>query len=343
MIYIIYISCIKVPTIPQGESAPSDVTCDGIPAGDWLTAICQSLGEVPAVYETSTDVHPLMVDLTAETSTETVMVPAPTAIASTTTSPGIEDEPSRTVDEVTARKSTEVLREWNLGDNLVVSLHRTEWKLHLHMRKNSQLIVMTIPTYCDFKNQLPTVGRPFERPSIICNNQLAVFAFPEKLILQQIFRFEHFKLKNTSLELDYTDESRLVDSFQYIDQAIKVAIFESVLPKQLVKMSDKKKPNSEPLDLLREFMLVINEEISRHVKSLFVCYGCKMSSPGQNSHECITVDYESQFSMVGEDSLLLIDPRRIANVLREKGILNHLNSGFFNLHKYDEIRSLMEM
>ena len=64
------ISCIEVPTMPQGEPTPSDVTCDGIPAGDWLTAICQSLGEVPAVFETSPETLPLTIDLTAETSTE---------------------------------------------------------------------------------------------------------------------------------------------------------------------------------------------------------------------------------------------------------------------------------
>ena len=50
--------------------SPSDVTYDGIPARDWLTAMRQSLGEVPAVYETSPDALPLIIDLTSKTSTE---------------------------------------------------------------------------------------------------------------------------------------------------------------------------------------------------------------------------------------------------------------------------------
>lgn len=334
--------CKRSKVVPEPTPMPSEESIDGanliISENDWLTAICQSLGDVPAV-----EISPPSTTNLAAVTTERTIVPTPSETSISSTAVPTTSETPRTIDEVTTRKSTEVLREWNLGDNLVVSLHRIEWKLHVHIRKNSQHIVMTVPTYRDFKNQLSRVSIPFERPSIICNNQLAVFTHAEKRILQQIFHFEHFKLKNTSLELEWADEGWLAESFKSIDEAIKVAIFESVLPKQFPKMNYKINPNCDPIDLLEEFMSVVNEEISRHVDTLFVCYGCQLSSPGQKSHDCITVDYLSKCSMVGEDSILLINPRRIANVLNEKGILNQFNYEFFNLHKYDEIRSLMEM
>ena len=47
----------------------ANVTHEGITSEDWLTAICQSLGEVPAVFKTSTDIDPqLIIDMPATDS-----------------------------------------------------------------------------------------------------------------------------------------------------------------------------------------------------------------------------------------------------------------------------------
>ena len=340
------ISCIEVPAMPQGEPAPSDVTCDGIPAGDWLTAMCQSLGEVPAVFETSPETLPLTIDLSAETSTEShapkaqVYNETATLQNPTTTRPGIEDESP-------TRKPSKTLQKWLLDDYLLVSLIQTDCKLHIRLQECSPMdktitmsktaVLMNIPTYVDFKEKIEFVDNIYESSSVICNNQLAIFSRRGELVLHQIFHNNEFKLKSNPLKISHYTLLKIRNLKYDIDRAIEIALIENVLPEKILE-----KPNVLPTpnsDLMNEFILSLQREIAHNVSKLFKCSGCKLSDPSQFNHICMTTDYKDQLCYEGTNAFLMSDVKRIVEDLKSKGILECFSKTFFKDLCYSDIES----
>ena len=304
---------------------------------DWFNAICQSLGEVPAVYSNETsDNH---------NTQQVATVPVITISSTLEDSPTNEVPASHTVDDVTSRKLGKTLQTWLIDDCLLVSLIQTDYKLHVHMRKcsvvdmNCQLskcgIMMNMPTYIDFKVKIHHVNTKYTCSSVICNNQLAIFSRMGELFLQQIFCFPEFKLKLNALKINGFTLNKIREIIFDIDKAIEEALVNNVLPEKILEKSVV--GSSAHPDLMKEFLCVIQDEVAANVHKLFQCAACEIEDPSQFNHACMTQTYDFKYMCYSTNAFLMLNVKNVVNKLQSKNILKCFNSDFFKHLTYNSI------
>jgi len=327
----------------------TDVSCNEIPNGDWLTAICQSLGEVPALYEPSTDVLPqLIIDIPDSDPTNSPTTSGESAQVNTM----IRNEngqlqkttvadPKNKYVSIIYRESSKILQEWSLDDCLQVTLIQIDYKLYIHLQKCSPMdstnVLMNIPTYVDFKDKIKQVNVAYESSSVICNNQLIIFSRQGKLVIHQIFHRGEFKLKSNPFKISHSTLLKIRETLFDIDRAIENALICDVLPEKILEQSDPL-PTYFP-DLMDEFILSLQREVARNIKNLYKCPGCEIVDPSHSNHICKTTDYKHQLNCKGTDAFLMLDVKRVVEDLKAKGILECFSKIFFKDLCYSDIES----
>ena len=335
----------EVPASPHGEPVSPDVdhgpTIPAIPENDWLTAMCQSLGDIPAVNDTSpqlivdmSNTCPIDVQLQNTDVAGSVIEPQP--------STGI---PSRSVDEVTSRTPSKTLRTWILDDSLQVSLQQTGHKLHIltnecsvvgmncHVSKNG--IMMNILTYVDFKDKIHRVNTKYATSSVICNNQLAMFSRGDNVVLQQIFHANEFKLKLNPLKINCFTLNKIREIIFDIDKAIEEALVNNVLPEKILEKSVPSPPPHP--NLMNEFLIVLQDEVETNVNKLFQCAACEIEDPSQFNHDCMMQTYDFKYMSYSTNAFLMLNVKNVVNKLQSKNILKCFSSDFFKHMTYDSI------
>lgn len=242
-------------------------------------------------------------------------------------------------------KPYERIEAWNLNHELTVSLHRINRKLYVNLQHYSsdtpmQRIVMNPITYREFQAKLHQVNTRYETTGIICNNQLAVFSKKGEIVLQQIFHFEHFKLKDSCIKIGYSLLNKLQEIFYNIDLAIKQVLFNVIIPSEILKLSDQLSVPPH-MNLKSELFSILKAEFSINVHKLFECDACKIDDPSQLHHDCINFSYEHLCDKVGSDAMLLTNVNRIIDCLKERDILQYFSKSVFDSISYDDVKDVL--
>lgn len=163
-------------------------------------------------------------------------------------------------------------------------------------------------------------------------------------MFQQIFHFEHFKFKNSSLQVDYFNLVKLRELIPDLNEAIKSFVLHKILPATILENAVVAKALSSEVDLESEYISVLHDEVVIHARKLFKCEACKIDDPSQFHHECMTLSHEQLCQYVGNDCLMSINIYRVIDELRTRNVLHLFTHDFFkNGIDYDlfEMKLLM--
>lgn len=248
-----------------------------------------------------------------------------------------------------AKKTSECLKDWDLGFGFKVSLQQMNSRLFVHMRQYSaqgenfyptnQGIVMNMDTFQDFHNKLFHVNTKYSTSSVICNNQLLILSYKGELVLKQLFQFQ---LKETFLSVDEINLIKIKELIPDICETIKDSLLTILQTKILVEC--KQNVNIPPnIDLFHEYVIALQHEIECNILKLFRCDGCALNDMSQGNHACMTVPLQDQSWCVGDDAIFVLNVNNIIETLRSKNVIQYFHEDFFKCISWSSLNDHLKL